>query len=432
MARLRQNGKNVEVLDDNDGVMMVIPPLGYSPYAAGGVAAAQSNRMSLGGNRVWFGGDSLMVRGGLTLDTTQGNIAMAFDEAQPAPWAAMLSGQRAWVEGVAATTGYTTDDWLTKIPAGLTKTWLQTVLDARPAACVICLGTNDVSNGVAQAVTISNYIKIFQTLALAGIIPVICSLPPRPSLHLQNTKLNIWLKSYALANGWPFVDNYAAMVAFATGNMNATYDAGDGIHQNAAGAKVMGQAFSDAISTLLPSWTPPLPASAEDPTGIFAVVNPLFTLDGNSDGVPDGWTLNGGGAPSLSITTDAGVLGNMWSITRGSADLDGLIGAPATPAGHTCEVALRVKTTLQATGSGVHVRVEGQTQGAYMVGLLGSGLSNQTLWTRDIAWSTLYARFVNRAADPSPRFRFQLKGAAGGNISFGQLIVRDLTALGLA
>lgn len=375
--------------------------------------------LSLQGNRVWALGDSQMIRQGQTLPLT-----LALDEGQPLAWAGNISNQRIWPEGIAASGGYTTNDIInTKQSSGLT--WLQTVIQARPAACVTLIGTNDIGAGTPNATIIANYKTIFSALAAAGIVPVVCSLLPRAAFLSGIHTLNVWLRRYALENSYPYVDFYSLIVDPTTGGLAAAYDFGDGLHQNAAGGKLMGQAVNDALAFLLPLWQPPLPAANTDATGINT--NPLFLTDTNADGVPDNWTISGAGAVS-TLTVDGAVLGKSWNITRGGTDLLLFSNLQAAPAGHVMEIAGRIKATLKATSAGLAVRATGGVSSVEEAAPIGRAAA---LWHEDLPWTTFYSRYIVKANNPSARMQLDLK-AGNGTISLAQVIQRDLTALGLA
>ncbi len=154
------------------------------------------------------------------------------------------------------------------------------VIDLEPAAVVILAGTNDVAGnaGPATDVAIRNNFRSFADVASAnGVELVLCSILPvvdgkpgpdgqprvwtdkRPPARING--LNQWLKEYASANGYVYLD-YAAPMSAPDGSLKPELT-DDGLHPNAAGYAVMGPLVEAAIAKALgaraPRRPPPVP-----------------------------------------------------------------------------------------------------------------------------------------------------------------------------
>jgi lysophospholipase L1-like esterase len=124
----------------------------------------------------------------------------------------------------------------------------QDVIALHPRAVQIMAGTNDIAGntGATTLATIEGDIQSMAELARAhGIKVMLASTPPAaafrwaPDKHpaAQITALNLWLRAYALANGFTYVDYYAAL-AGPDGGMKEGL-ASDGVHPTPAGYALM-------------------------------------------------------------------------------------------------------------------------------------------------------------------------------------------------
>jgi lysophospholipase L1-like esterase len=151
------------------------------------------------------------------------------------------------------------------------------VIDLSPAAVVILAGTNDVAGnaGPVSDAAIHGNVRSLAELAVAnGIAVVLCSILPvvdgtkdaegrtrvwtdgRPPARIQG--LNRWLREYAQANGFVYLD-YAAAMADADGSLKRELT-DDGLHPDAKGYAVMNPLVEAAIRKALQ--TPARPPGA--------------------------------------------------------------------------------------------------------------------------------------------------------------------------
>jgi lysophospholipase L1-like esterase len=403
---LDQDGK-ISLIDNQDIVRLTIDDAGV--LATSGWSSVGSP--PLGGNRVFAMGDSITAGNG-----TQSPLQLG--STQYLPWVGLLSNQRMTPIGFAAGPGITT--------ATILSTHLPTVLAAspRPAACFVQGGTNDAGSfaSVPLATTIANLTSIYQQLMGAGILPILLTNPPRtdsPSgARAALGKINDWIVRYASANGLPLVDLWTGLVDPTTGGYLAAYDSGDGIHPNAAGAKQMGVLINSAVATWFPNWAPRLAGYNADPNGHQ---NPLFLTDGNADGVPDTWTMALNGTPTVGIGADGSVLGNAWSIQRGTVDLVGTSNGIACAAGDRIALACKAFATVPGGGDvDIWLKHNG-----------GTGISRPlTTFTQGFGWQTVYAEGVAPASGFA-QCVVQVQGASATILKLAQFTLLNLTALGI-
>jgi lysophospholipase L1-like esterase len=111
-----------------------------------------------------------------------------------------------YFEDFAATGGFTTDQ--------IVATHLPTVLAAKPNACVVLGGINDMTIGAVAvpASTIANLKTIYTSLIAAGILPIACTIPPKNGYTEGPASLNAWISRYARNNGFPVLDFYSLLV----------------------------------------------------------------------------------------------------------------------------------------------------------------------------------------------------------------------------
>lgn len=182
--------------------------------------------------------------------------------------------------------------------------------------CMIQTGTNDASAGAAPSVW-AGYIRQMCSVILGrGQTPILTTPVPRgvTADRLLMDRYRHWLISYAATNGYPIVDFYTLLANPLTGTYKAIYDSGDGTHPNSLAKQAMGQLIADALTPLLPNFTPTLSAVNDTANGCNLVPNGLFVTDTNADGVPDSWAKTGGTA-TVSLITDTAVIGQALRLT---------------------------------------------------------------------------------------------------------------------
>jgi lysophospholipase L1-like esterase len=136
----------------------------------------------------------------------------------------------------------------------------QDVIDLDPAVVLILAGTNDLAGntGLSSLAMIEDNLQSMAELArahrirviLASVLPV-SDYPWRRGLHPAGEvrDLNEWIKRYAKANGFFYVDYYAAMTN-SQGGLDPTISP-DGVHPNAAGYAIMAPLAEKAIQQAL-------------------------------------------------------------------------------------------------------------------------------------------------------------------------------------
>jgi lysophospholipase L1-like esterase len=225
------------------------------------------------------------VRGGALIQIGDSITAFGFDYAQNAAdsaqtgeigalspynwgmWASLDTQGRIRYGGAAATTGFTSAQILEA-----TRSLLASPLPRPVAYATVLAGTNDVGYELPLSASQANLTAIYQLLVEHGITPILCTLPPRDPfpgqpeatiVHQRDATilLNQWIVHTAQVNGWPLVDLYSALVDPETGEYKPGLNI-DELHQNSAGAQVMGQALADALADY-PLPAPPLLADSK-------------------------------------------------------------------------------------------------------------------------------------------------------------------------
>ena len=134
------------------------------------------------------------------------------------------------------------------------------VIALKPLAVHIMAGTNDIAGntGAATIETVEGNIASMAELARAhGIRVMLASIPPAAAFPWspkmrpvpQIAELNAWIRDYARANGFTYVD-YQASLAAADGGMKPGL-ASDGVHPTKAGYAVMRPIALAAIARTL-------------------------------------------------------------------------------------------------------------------------------------------------------------------------------------
>jgi len=148
------------------------------------------------------------------------------------------------------------------------------VLDLKPQAVLILVGTNDLALGVPLLTIEDGYTMLAELASAHGIKVIFGSVLPVSNYHKDVNRafertptrppvfiraLNDWLKTYCVQRGYTYV-NYFDAVADAQGEFTADLS-DDGLHPNAKGYRVMAPLALDGITRAL---TPPArPAVAE-------------------------------------------------------------------------------------------------------------------------------------------------------------------------
>ena len=127
----------------------------------------------------------------------------------------------------------------------------------------------------------------------------------------------------------------------------------------------------------------------------------------------------------MGIAADGAVLGNAWTITRGSANLVGTADNLTATAGDRIYFAALVKGSgLSGTGGSVDVWLRNQAATSMFRPMLS--------FDRDFGWNKVSCEAICPAATTSVRVLLQTLGAAGATLKIAQFTLRNLTALGVA
>jgi lysophospholipase L1-like esterase len=349
-------------------------------------------------------------------------------------WASLDSGGRIRYGGAAATAGFTSAQILQA-----TRELLATP-PARPIEyATVLAGTNDVGYELPLATSQANLTAIYDLLVEHGITPILCTLPPRNRLEGQPTEivlrqrnatilLNQWIAHTAAMNGWPLVDLYSALVDPETGEYKAGLNA-DFLHQNSAGAQVMGQTLANALAGYqLPA--PPLLVSSQSTA--YAVGNNLFL--NSVGGLPEDWESHG--AQALEVAPDPEVTGNAFAITGGAGEYGEAWTSTPMPVqtGDVVYLAGRIESSVQASGAAIWYRLvpypnESPSGTPAVFGLYD--------WNRDIMGSGQWATFAiettvpNLGGDHELQLQAIVKSGPGGSGPAPQMKLAQVTWLNM-
>ena len=277
-----------------------------------------------------------------------------------------------------------------------------------PQMCVILAGTNDWNQGVALATTLSNIKQIAVALLSAGIVPVLCSVPPvvATSTAAQAAACEmIALGVCRLAQelNVPFADFYSALVNPAngqyanpvTGNpQSKLYNIGlNNIHPGPLATAIMGYVLNQTILGWTRAQPRVMPFLSDQSTLSNQSRYPGFTtLGGGSINVsgsyPSGWAAgatttatstvfnSSGTEPGTGLTMAATVpqiggvavaqnyLGNSWALSgvgTSTGYYSGTIALPNLNAGDRLALRARIKWAPDMTQT---------TPGNFMLGLV--------------------------------------------------------------
>lgn len=178
----------------------------------------------------------------------------------------------------------------------------------KPKNALIMIGGNDIGFGISSGIWQPNLHTIYDTLTAHGINVIWLLATPRNAANMTT------LNNYIIAQ-WPgkYIDTYTPLVGSGT-SLNATYDAGDGVHPNQAGHALV---FSTIVNSAL--------YQAAEAFNFIRYNRDIFPADSDvaaipSYGVLQRWVANhggGGGTTVTSINTSANSL--TFSPTTGAA-----------------------------------------------------------------------------------------------------------------
>jgi lysophospholipase L1-like esterase len=374
-------------------------------------------------SRIWGMGDSITANGYTAGSSTVGPLYSGQSVLQ---MACQLSGAKVRFGGIAATGGFTS--------AQIIATHLPTVLAARPQFCVVLCGTNDVPLGGSASK--ANLLTIWTTLANAGITPILATLTPRNDYTGSNvntiTTFNAWITRQAMLNGWPLVDYYAATADPATGTYTSGYNL-DNVHPNAVGAKAMGQALANVLTSVAGQAALPPPLALANTWPNMTGIVPTNALNLTSTtGLASGWGVDSGSGATTTVTAMSASegVGNWFNVTRGGASIAYRTTSFATVVpGNRMAIGFRYKTANIVSASA-----------AYRLRLIDTGTA-ASLWEfstlssgsgGDVTLGTVYEEFDVPASYATTTVKFLAEVRNGdATVSVGQLTVLDLTATGI-
>lgn len=158
--------------------------------------------------------------------------------------------------------------------------------------------------GINAPTQTTQYISILSQLLAAGIQVFIVSLFPCTDARVPG--FNLWLRNLAARSGCRYIDAYTSLVKNdGSGNLAASYDSGDGLHPNQAGAVAAATAVASAVSDLPVC----VPLSESDLSGTsHNLIASSFLITGASGdtSMPSTWVKGnyGGAGHTIGRTTE--------------------------------------------------------------------------------------------------------------------------------
>ncbi len=217
---------------------------------------------------------------------------------------------------------------------------ISAALSLNPDAIIINLPTNDAASAYSLSETQNNFNLIAGTADAAGVPIWVTTSQPRNSLSAAQTNSLIQLKDWVILRFGNKAIDFWTTIANSNGTINATFDAGDGIHLNNYGHHII---FSRAVEERI--WDticlrrgtaslPPVAAAGADRA--ITLPDNSVTVSGASSYDPDGgtitvysWTRYSGPTAGFSIAqpnsvqtvitfSNAGVYGFRLGVTDNS------------------------------------------------------------------------------------------------------------------
>ena len=295
------------------------------------------------------------------------------------------------------------------------------VIAKRPDKVFIAAGTADLLAGTQPAAIVTNVSTIVSALKAANILPILCSTLPVPGLLAASTKYNLQLQKLADQQGLLFIDFSGTLTDSATGQVKTAYGT-DIANLTGVADRLLAGVLASATSEIFDPAYPWLPSSDSDPTNL--AVDPLFQ---NS---PSRWTavlVSGTVTLPAAIGQDTAIVGSVATFTktdRGSVNsFRGVAITTGFQPGDRIAFTGRVKT-LNVEQGGV----------SFDAGLQFSpGISvfyPMFHWQADVRDGQWYVETVVPDGITSITPFFQLNQGTG-TVSFGQIGLINLTALGL-
>lgn len=366
-----------------------------------------------GGNRLVAIGDSLTDWNSPTAGTWAINFVQE---------ATLLAGGRLqWVanKGVG---GNTTAQMLARFDADVTPN--------DPSIVVVEGGINDSAGSVTVATFAANITAIHAKCVAIGALCVLTTVTPQSESARKPfvSNYNTWLRRYAADSGLPLIDFHDALADVATGDLDAAYDNGDGIHPNTAGHKVMASTLATDLTSWLTNSLPLLPTSNIESGNL--VTNGLF-LGTLTSKVPTSWTASPAVPSTVTATleTDAAIKGQWLKLV--TANLSGfqlyMRSCTVTPGNRYAFVG-RIKIV---SSDGVAVQARMLFNDSNDAGYAIAPISARTHTLTD---GVFYVEAVAPGNATTANVRLQLTGSGNGNSEawFAQIGIYDLTAAGVA
>jgi lysophospholipase L1-like esterase len=307
-----------------------------------------------------------------------------------------------------------------------------TGLNPLPHVVHVHAGANDAQETIPLATFQTNMMKIIGDMKAAGIAVIVGGVLPLAATNARPfvRQYNDWLHYYCATQGLTMIDYYSLFANRTDGSPKAALISGDGVHPNAAGLKVMGQAIVDTLTPVLAPVSAPLAGDNTDATNM--ITNALALTDSNSDGVPDNWTPQGTTTGwTFSLVDDGQATGKWIRMVGSGATAQGTLVPDAITTGFsvgdTLQLACRVRTSnLADSTSQLYMQLQAFDASFNLLGV-GKLIYGITQPVTGIA----AGKFVVPASTSRMALYFQ-GGPGNGTYEVADVTIVNLTKLGIA
>jgi lysophospholipase L1-like esterase len=295
----------------------------------------------------------------------------------------------------------------------------------KPDACIVYSGYNDAAASVSVAAFMASIDSMVVKLRNAGIVPILAT--PLPTAN--NPDIAELLIRYALAirdyagRRFILIDFHQWARDTGTGGLIAAVgDGGDGVHPGAAGQQWLGQRVADFLTPLLINTSAsPLQVAAVDATNIAP--NGLFSGEPTSGLAPNVFNYNPRAGTVDSVVTDSLVPGSMQRCTHTATAGGRTFAQRIAQSGNWAPGdVLEFSGIITCSGIDASVQVDFNT----------APYAQMPLSLTQDATRGFYRARLPVPADIGVAYIDVMmnSGPGTGYADFGQLTVRNLTALG--
>lgn len=260
--------------------------------------------------------------------TTNRNLKPAHGDQSWIAWAAQSCDSIIETAGVYATGGFTI--------AQITSTWLPQVIAAKPPACIVLAGRNDIYLKLDHDQALAGLANIYFQLMQAGILPILCKQSAQNDNDANQQLLRFKLNDLVVQLSNKYGTPYIAFDEVTANPQTGDYLPGLGIdrsHPTPLGAKAMGGKVAEVLLNWVKNTGCQIPYIQTDSASSTNLLsNSLFYSSTNNE--PDGWIQRANTATGTSVISEGenGIKGMQWHLRGDSSSAAGReMTIPVTP-----------------------------------------------------------------------------------------------------